>query len=81
MTVSHWKTYLEQATTKRQCRLTSQFATTQFDFHLRPDQQPLVPAGEFLSLLIAPFNALYWSFLIRAQDQLASNPQLAVPYR
>jgi len=28
-----------------------------------------------------PFNYLYWAFLIRSRDRLASNPRLAMPYR
>ncbi len=28
-----------------------------------------------------PFNALYWSFLIRHRDRLAGNPRMAVVYR
>jgi deoxyribodipyrimidine photolyase-related protein len=28
-----------------------------------------------------PFNYLYWAFLIRNRDRLASNPRLAMPYR
>lgn len=28
-----------------------------------------------------PFNALYWDFLARHRDKLATNPRLAMPYR